>query len=292
VNLALPLPSGVTNQEWSSVTPFTAQLLATIDVTATAGAFDFDLISGPPGEASDAEFPIPKGFTIGARSATALTSGTAVNGTITMPFDTGLYTFSQTGSALTIFDIATSSTTKNASPEVILLPGSGSFADLTFIGTSETFVNSTAGAFYMVFWDPAGTLDAYSISQTTTRAAASAPTVSGDGTKATAVDASALPFVLTGGSLVAYGADWVKVTTGASDGGKTLLAQSIGTPAADIQLTIYDASGTKVLDQEETGGNVSAQTKATASTVYYVAFAAGAYFYPTYNTYEGVIRVE
>jgi hypothetical protein len=291
-NIALTLPTGVTNQAIESVGDFSMQVLVSVDVDAAAAAGDIDVLSGPMGAATDVEFPLPKGFTITARTATALTAGTAAMGTISTAYDSALYSFTP-GSALAIVDFEATSSSMTASPAFALLPSSGEFAGLLGYGASQITVTDAAQPLYAVYWDNTGATGPFSLTVTSTAPAASAAASNSDGTKTGAVSATAFPFVLTGGNLAdTAGADWVKVTTGAGSAGQTLTAQTIGDPLTDALLTIYDSTGTNILDQEETGTLVSAMTTVTASTVYYVVFAAGTVFSATDATYTGLITLQ
>jgi hypothetical protein len=292
-NLAITLPAGVHLSSWASVLDYSARALLTFDVDAPSTTSDLDLVSGPAGSTSDTHFPVPLGISVGPRTATALTDGKATAGSTFMPFDSGLYSFTQGMAKISILDFAATSTVNGSQPGFALLPKSGHFKDLIGIGPAETVVSSFTDPFYAIYWDTTGTTGAYSVTATATLPGLALPTVPGDGSKSTAVNALVLPFVLTGGSLAtSTSMDWVRIKTGAADAGKTLLAQSVGDPLTDIALTIYDSTGTAILDQEDTGGNVSAKATVAASTVYFVSYAAGAKFDTSHNTYEGVIRLQ
>jgi len=71
-----------------------------------------------------------------------------------------------------------------------------------------------------------------------------------------------------------------------------LTVMTAGDPNTDVALTIYDSTGTNALTQAETGGLVTAQAKAAASTTYYVVFAAGQLFSATDGTYQALIRLQ
>ncbi len=295
-NLNMNLPAGVSLQGIQRASDFQLQALISIDVnTSTAKSADLDLVSGPPGDAAvDVHFPLPAAIGVGPRSATTLKSGTAAMGNITTAFDSDLYTFAPGTSALTILDFDAASMVTGAGPAFALLPKSGQFAGLLAFTNAFTMLSSSTDPYYAIYWDNTGTTGAYTMTATATAPGATAPTTSSDGTKAGAVVATKLPFVLTNGMFTGYSSmDWVQVTTGASDGGKTLVAQTVGDQFTDTSLTIYDATGTNVLAQNDTGGLVTTSLpKIKASTVYYVVFAPGFFFSPTDNTYDGVIRIQ
>ena len=131
------------------------------------------------------------------------------------------------------------------------------------------------------------------MSLTATVPAASAQASAGDATMAGAVDATALPFVLTGGLLTSSASqDWVRVTTGPEDSDTQLEVQSAGDPRTFLDVTIYEADGVTSIGGNETGGPVHAVAgPLAASSTYYVVFSAGAGFNPAHGAYAGIIRL-
>jgi hypothetical protein len=294
-NLVLNLPDGVTMQEITSAADYSMQALVSIDVDAKPGTYDVDLISGPAGASTDVDFPVPKGLTIASRTATPLTSGTSVNGNVKTAYASTLYSFAPSSSSATVVSLNASSSGAG-DPIFALLPKSGHFSDLISYGSSYTTVTTSTDAFYAVYWDDSGDTGPYSMLATGAAPAAQAAASAGDGTEAGAVPATMFPFLLTGGNLTtSTSADWVMVTTGAGDGGKTLTAQTLGDPNTDVEVLIYDSNGSldPALDDEDDGGNVSAQTTVTASSVYYVVFQSGYLDWSSADTtYEGLLTVQ
>jgi hypothetical protein len=300
-NLALTVPSGVT-ASIETATTNAVQVLLTVDVDSTAGPADFELLSGPASDPTDADFPVPGGLTVAARTATAL-GAAAANGTVKTAYDSALYSYTP-GASLAIVDFTAASTVTGANASFALLPSSGHFADIigffqaangSGTAATTTVLPSSADPYYAIYWDNTGTTGAYTLGAASTTPAATHATTAADATKAGAVVATALPFVLTGGNLTAAtSADWVKVTTGAGDAGKLIHAQTTGDPLTDVAVTIYDSDGTTVIGSEETGGwDDTTSSAVAASTTYYVVFSAGQLgFDPTDGTYSGIIRLE
>jgi hypothetical protein len=290
-NLALTVPTGVTVQEIVSATLYSMQALVSIDLDAPAGTFDLDLVSGPPSTSTDIDFPNPKALTIAKRSATALTSGTAADGT-NKAFQSELFSFAPSSASSTVVSF---NSTAPSDPIIALLPKSGHFADLINYGASYTTLTTSTDAFYLVFWDDTGAPGAYTLTAEGTPPAAQVDASAADGVMSGAVVASAFPFVLNNGNLsTATSMDWVMITTGAGDDGKTLTAATLGDPNTDVALDIFDSTGAvdAPLDSEETGGNVTAETTVSASTVYYVVFNAGQIWSSSDTTYTGLITLQ
>ena len=294
-NLALTLPAGVTMQEITSAADYSMQALVSVDLDTTPGTFDADLVSGPPGASNDVDFPAPKAITIAARTATSLTSGTTVNGNTKTAYASDLYSFTPSSASQLVVSFNASSSTAG-DPIFALLPSSGHFSDLINYGATYTTLTSSTDKFYAIYRDDSGMTGTYQMLATGEAPAGSASASTSDGTMATAVPATAFPFVLNDGNLTtSTSADWVEVTTGAGDGGKTLTAQTLGDPDTDVELVIYDMNGAAdaALDDEDSGGSVSAETTVTASSVYYVVFKAGALDWSTSDTtYTGLITVQ
>ena len=239
-----------------------------------------------------------------AQTATALGASPA-SGSVKTAYASTLYSYTP-GASLSIVDITASSSAAGANAGFALLPKSGHFADgIGFFqaaanatpspSVSTTLVPSSADIYYAIYWDNSGTTGAYTLGATATAPAATHATVATDGTKPGAVAATALPFVLTGGVLTtATSTDWVKVTTGASDGGKMLHVQTAGDTLTDVAVNIVQVDGTTSIGGGETGGPVdTTSTALTASTTYYVIFSAGTFaFDPLHGGYDGIIRLQ
>lgn len=303
-NLAFTAPAGVTASV-NTATSTSVQLFLTVDVDAATAAADLDVLSGPAGDPTDAEFPVPGGFTVTAQTATAL-GAAPVSGSVKAPYDSAFYSYTP-GASLSIVDITASSSVTNANAGFALLPKSGHFADyLGFYqaaaggGTSvtTTLLPSTTDIYYAVYWDNSGTTGAYTLGAAATAPGATSAATAGDATQQGALVATALPFVLTGGNFTtATSADWVKVKTGAGDAGKVIHVQTFGDPLTDLAINIVQADGVTSIGGDvgaEPGGPDDVTSSAvTASTTYYVIFEAGTFaFDPADGTYEGLIRVQ
>lgn len=291
-NLAPALPAGLSGTVLAA-TFYDANVEIFID-EPTTGAEDFDLVSGPPGGASDAHFPGPGALPVAARTPIALTSGTAATGNVASEYATGLYVYTPAAATPTILDFTASSDATAGDPAVLLLPASGSWADELRGGATATWVTLTTDPVYAVYFDDSGSTGGYSVAVTATAPASTAAASPGDATMAGAIVAPALPFVLTGGSLTSSTSeDWVAFTTGPADAGKHLHVQSAGDPHTFLDVTIYDDDGMTSLGGNENGGPVDAQAgPLDASHTYYVVFSAGAGFDPAHGSYVGLVRYE
>jgi hypothetical protein len=300
-NLNFTVPNGVTSSV-NTATSNNVQILLTVDVDATVGAADLDLLSGPAGDTTDAEFPVPGGFTVTAQTATALGASPA-SGNVKSAYSSALYSYTPSAT-LSIVDITASSSVTGANAGFALLPKSGHFADLvgffqassgTGTSATTTLLPSSADVYYAIYWDNSGTVGAYTLGATGTAPAATHATTAADATETGAIVATALPFVLTGGTLTtATSIDWVKVTTGAGDAGKVIHVQTAGDPYTDVAVNILQSDGTTSIGGDDEGGPIdTTSTAVTASTTYYVTFSAGQIdFDPSDGTYDGIIRLE
>jgi hypothetical protein len=290
-NLTPALPVGLSATVIAAAA-YTADLQLFIDAT-TAGAADFDLVSGPPASADDVAFPLPAGVTVAARAGIPLAAGVAVTGSVDTTYATGLFVYTPPSGALSIVDFSATSAASGGQPAILLLPATGRWSDELTGGAVATWLTASTDPIYAVYFDPTGSTGAYSVGVTATAVAASAAAGASDGTMATAVVAAGLPFVLTGGQLTsASSQDWIQVTTGPGDAGKHLQVQSAGDPQTFLDVTIYDDQGDSI-GGNENGGPVHALTGPLApSRTYYVAFSAGTGFDPTHGTYEGIVRLQ
>jgi len=279
---------------------FDADVQLFVDTTAT-GMVDFDLLSGAPTSQSALDYVSPKGVNITPRMATALTAGTPVMDTIANPMDSALYQYTPEATSLAIVDFTATPANANASPVLYLLPKSGAWADmLTGAGATQTnpnavatWLTSSTDPVYAVFYDPSGATGSSTISVTSTPPALTAPTTSNDGTIANAVPATAFPFVLTNGSLsTAHHQDYVKITTGAADGGKTLTLYTICDSKTDLNVQLLQSDGTTQILGGDVMGAASGSTAATASTTYYLGIGTGQAFDPAHGSYQVILKVQ
>jgi hypothetical protein len=304
-NLNFTTQPGVT-ASINAATSNSLQILLTVDVDATVGAADLDLFSGPAGDTTDTEFPVPGGLTVTAQSATAL-GATPASGNVKAAYDSALYSFTPPSASLAIVDVTASSSVANANAGFALLPKSGHFADLvgfyqaasgTGTDATTTLLTSSTDLYYAIYWDNSGTTGAYTMGAASAAPAASLAASAADGTQKGALVATALPFVLTGGDFTsATSADWVQVKTGAGDAGKVIHVQTFGDPLTDLSINIVASDGTTSIGGDvgnEPGGPDDVTSSAVAaSTTYYVVFAAGTLgFDPADGTYEGLIRLQ
>jgi hypothetical protein len=296
-DLALTAPAGVSVTP-VSVTDFGAVFELFIDVPAAAGMFDLDLVSGPAGATTNVDFPAPNALNLAARTATPLTSGTALMGTTGATYATSLYSFTPASSALSILDFTVSTTSTTATPALIVLPSDGKWADEVASGQVSTgpatfsVLTTATTPYYGITFDNSGATGPFSVEAAAVAPAATAATNAMDGTKATAVVATKVPFVLTGGDLSkGAGIDWVKVTT--TTAAANIRVQTVGDPLTDVSVTVYQSDGTTVVGTPaDTGTNVDATFTTTTAGVYYVVFAQGANYAAPDTTYEAIIRVQ
>ena len=285
------LPTGLSATVFAA-TAYTADVQLFIDAT-TSGAETFDLVSGPPGDPTDAHFPLPAGVNVAARTGVPLSAGVAVGGSVDTPYATGLFVYTPPSEALSILDFGATTAASGGDPAVLLLPASGRWSDELTGGSAATWLTSSTDPIYAVYFDETGMTGAYAVGVTATAPAASAAATPGDATMAGAVVATGLPFVLTGGQLTsAASQDWIQLTAPPGSSSKQLLVQSAGDPQTFLDVTIYDDQGDSI-GGNETGGPVRAlSVPLVASRTYYVAFSAGAGFDPGHGAYEGILRLQ
>jgi len=285
------LPAGLSATVLAA-SAFTADVQLFIDATAP-GTDSFDLVSGPPGDSTDVDFPLPAGVNVAARAGVQLAAGATVSGSVDTTYATGLFVYTPASAALSIVDFSATTAASGGDPAVLLLPASGRWSDELTSGTIATWLTSSTDPIYAVYFDEAGMTGAYSVGLTATAPAASAAATAGDATMAGAVLAPALPFVLTGGQLTsASSQDWIELSTGPGDSGKQLQVQSAGDPQTFLDVTIYDDQGNSI-GGNENGGPVHALAgPLAASRTYYVAFSAGAGFDPAHGGYQGILRLQ
>jgi hypothetical protein len=301
-NLNFTVPNGVTSSI-NAATSNSIQILLTVDVDATVGAADLDLFSGPAGATTDAEFPVPGGLTVAAQTATAL-GASPTTGNVKAAYDSTLYSFAPASASLAIVDLSAVSAATGANAGFALLPKSGHFTDLIGFyqaadgsGTTATttLLPTSTDPYYVIYWDNSGTTGSYTLGAASSAPAATLATTAADATQKGALVATALPFVLTGGNLTTdTSIDWVKITTGSGDAGKVIHVQTEGDPYTDVAVNILQSDGTTSIGGDDEGAPIdTTSTAVTASTTYYVTFAAGQLdFDPADGTYSAIIRLE
>ncbi|HEX4451530.1 MAG TPA: hypothetical protein VH143_11700 [Kofleriaceae bacterium] len=177
---ALSGPDGV-NFSIQSNDEFSITAFMFIDVTASSGAITVS---------SGNLLATTAALTIAPRTATALTSGTAMTGMLAAQRDSGLYTISS--GATDLLHFAVSTTDPAAQPFVAVLPSSGSWLD----EEPSSYVLDTAGTYYAIIADN-GAEGNYSFSVTGTAEAPTVVTEGNDttnGVVGTAPTASTLPY--------------------------------------------------------------------------------------------------
>jgi hypothetical protein len=303
-NLAITFPKGVTNQAFetfsggafAAAAPSATEIpmLVTLDVNAPAAKGDIDVLSGPAGTDGGVgpgavDFPMPAGFDVQARMATALTSGTAAMATIANAGDTALFSFTPASNSMTVLDWTGTATSSGA--QIVLLSGptwGAGFANVISDAITATVLTTSTQPVYGTWWDPSGAKGSISVTSTATAAGGNAAASASDGTKATAVAATALPFVLTSGDL-STGGDWVKVTLPA--GQTKLRVQTIGDPNTDTLVTLFASDGTTQVGTAETATLVdNTFTGLTAGATYYVTFTQGGQSFLSTTDYSAIIR--
>jgi hypothetical protein len=301
-NIAVTVPTGVTATV-ESVADYAATIELTFDVDTPPGAAAFDLVSGPAGATNDVDFPSPKGLNVAAVTPTVLAVGTSVSGTTTAAYDTNVYSFTPASAAQTILDFGISTTSATATPALLLLTDA-KWADFATgaaaqSGTPGTFsyVSTQTTTFYAITWDISGATGPFTIAGiVSTPAAATAAAIANDATEATAIVATALPFVLTNGDLSDSSGvgDWVKVKLPAAT--TSLRVQTTGDTETDAVVAVTTdgttAAGT-TSDPTETGTLVDATfTGLTAGATYYVTFTQGMTSLESTTDYTGIIRAQ
>jgi len=298
------LPMGVTQQQMVSVGDFSMQLFVSIDVNAAAAKGDLELLSGPPAAdggvgTGNVEYFLPGALDVTARTATALTSGTATTSMIANPYDSTLYSLTP-GAMQTIVDWAVT-TSSMATTYMYLLPspgtwGAGGANILGGLGggAGVTLITNAATPMYGVYWDNTGSTGSITVTGTTTPSAATAAATTSDATVANAVAATALPFVLTAGDLTHSNnvGDWVKITMPA--GTTKLRVQTVGDINTDTAVAVATSGTTAAgmtTDTTDTGSFVDATfTGLSAGSTYYVEFTPGTVGGGGTSDYVGIIR--
>jgi len=310
-NVSFTTPSGV-SAEVSNVTDYTADAVFLVDVKAPAGKGDVTLVSGPAMDASDVNFPFPASVDVAARTPTALASGTMATGNTKNPSDTALYSFTPATAAVTILDFAASSTSSTVTPGFALLPKSGAFADLlAFVSqpSTLTMLNTATDPYYLVYWDNTGATGPFSIGVTSTTPATTAGSATDEsalpampsGPPAAAQTITALPFVLTTGTLTApamatspANADWFQYTVTAADVGKSLHIQILGDANTDAVVSVFASNGITVVGEAApTDASLEDTTFGPlAAGINYIAVSTGAQFDNADATYSMAVRIQ
>ncbi len=147
-NVSLGTSPGVT-ATLTSVSEHAVDYRVFVDVDAAATSVEADIVSGPKDDTID--FPFPAAYPIAARAATPLVAGVTTKIMLAQPGDSALLSYTPASPALTIIDVASSTTDLNATPAGYFLPKSGKFADQFAIQSGVTFATSSANRYYAVY---------------------------------------------------------------------------------------------------------------------------------------------
>ena len=300
-NLTVTSPTG-TLATVENVADYTVSGHMFIDVDAAAAGGALTVTSGPSGSAVTSTLGMP--VAIAARQATALTAGTAANGMITNPGDSGLFSFSASADTSVPFTV----TTQAVQPSLYLLPASGHFADLLSTGANDSQGNTllqldgvadTAQTFYVIYVDDGSAVN-YSVkaAPVTLTAVAEADTngANNAGTTAQLVSKTGL---VTGGTLNGVSdVDWYKFTIAAGDIGKAVHVTTSGDPLTDVLVDVYtDPAGANSLGESPDATYqedfVSDPIPAASTTIYVKISASQAgFFNSSHEDYVAAIWLE
>lgn len=257
------------------VQPFSMTVEILTDVSAAAGDKNLGFISGVAG--AEATFVLPEAFTVTARTATALVSGTPITATYANAMDTYLYVFTPpAGDTKVSFSITDESAL--ADTFFAVLPSSGKWADVIDYAYNWTWWTYGTNPFYVVVWDTTGE-EGY---EYTVRADTDLETTNNTCDTATALTP---PTTVVGQTLDSEtDEDWFKVTTGAGDAGKFMRLRTFpGDTTVDTVIEVFTgacASPTSFAISEDLAYFDSLLTPAVAAaTTYYIKISNSSYGY-------------
>lgn len=282
-----------------NVQPYTMEWLMLVDVDATAGDKDLDILSGPAGQ--QVHFPAPKAFSLAEREAETITLGTPKTDKVTSVYGTQLYKIEGSKTEGQIVNIAVSSTKADSQPAFALLPESGKFNDLIAYTNDSTLVTTpTSSVYYLVFWDSTG---AFNYDFTFTTSATGPVTLLEDkepnNTIAQALVAAAMPAYMANATLSSEAdVDWVKYEAKAADVGKKFrMTTTAGDAYCDTVVAAYGSDGTTLLGTESSDSNYHENHLSAAipaAGTYYIRVSAShqGYFDVSDNRYNLMITLE
>lgn len=286
INIAVTAGTGTTAQI-SFVEPYAMEMLFLTDVTATDGTVDLEVLSGPAGQQQS--FRFPAAFEVEAREATAL-SGDGATASIDEPYQSQL--FSVTADQLSIITASTFADSPDAAPAFVLLPASGSFAELISYSNGATFVGDDT--FYLVYWDNSG-FSGYSFQiGADMEPAISLPEAEPNQGTAGSEKPESLPAVVTGASLTDSDEDWIKVRVPAG-GNKTIHVFTYGEdPLTDTWIELVASNGTTSLGRSDDLGyhEVFFSQEPVGPGTYYVKVIPSDYFDPAHADYSVAVVLE
>ena len=299
-NVALVTSPGI-GTTVSSVTEYTVDYQAFVDVNAPASDVEANIQSGP--KEGVVEFPRPAAYTIAARPAQPLVSGTTTTITLSKAGDSKLLSFVPSAASLRIIDVMSSTADVNATPAGYFLPSSGKFADKFAVSTGATFASSAASTYYAVYADFYG-YGGYDINvkMTETPAQGGVEKEPNDSKALATTNGAVAPPWVTQSATLKDGSDedWYAVTVGAADVGKTILVQTSGLdPLTDTVVDIFEVQsntlipiGPKGSPSEDNGYLDALQSTPTAAAgTYFVKVSASAYFDAAHTAYDVIIRL-
>ena len=290
-NLSVTAGPGVTISI-NSVDAFNVSGNMLFDIDATSG--QLLVTSGPPGDLTVSA--LAGEFTVDARTATPITSGTPATGNVANPFDSQLYEFSATGPAAVEMLAATRDA--NASASFFLLPASGRFAEaLSFDAVASSLLETGSQRFFMVYFDQTGssgysyTLDANQIALVTQAE------VEPNNLPAAAKTATFASLVTTSTLADATDEDWYKITVAAGDIGKSVRVVTGGAnPFTDTVVEVFsDAIGNNSLgvsDDSDFHENFTSDPIPANTTTITVKVSASEFFDPAESDYIVAIYLQ
>jgi hypothetical protein len=293
-NISIARSPGVTVQV-RDIQLYSIDFAFLVDVNAAPGKRDIVVTSGPPG--AEVTFRLPGALDIQKRDAVALTAPQTV--TLAQSGQSALFTFTP-GAAFGLVDLV-ATVPDGKTPQLIVLPKSGRFADMIQPGptnqpTASTLVTSSADPYYAIFVDPSGATGYSATIRGSYAAASSLAEADDNDTPEDAQVAPSLPFVLRDATLSSVDdEDWVKITVAEADLNKAIRVMTYGDRQNDTLVEVFDADG------ETVSGPSSDQfyherfltSPITKAGEYFVKISHGSEsFRANQNKYEAIIRLE
>lgn len=234
--VAIGGPNGTSFQVQNS-SEFLITGFVSIDVGATPG---------PVTVTSDADAYVAGTMAVGARTATALTSGTPVSGMLANANDSQLYSISSTG-ASQLLHTSFAVSDANANPVAQILGSSGSWSPMP---VGSNFAQVSTGQYYLVVFD-GGTESGYTYqidaSLDTITSAAEGNDTANDAPGGALPAGPAPAFKQTGGSLSSIDdSDYIAFTVDSGHANKHLhILTNIGTDTStDTAVDVVGSNGT------------------------------------------------
>jgi hypothetical protein len=293
MNLEVTGPTGVTLQV-GSATAYQLTGFAFIDTDAVSGPVS--VVSGPM---SGTTVVSNLGTDLDITPRTAMPLADTAMGTLADVGDSALYSVDVTN-APALLRVVASTSDANGQPVAALLP-TGKWADAT---SAARAVLPSSGTVYVVVFDN-GTASGYNFSLAKkAEMLTSAPEAAGtNDTTATALNATALPFLQTGGTLSdAADKDMIKVTLAAS--GKLHVVAGSADGFTDTQVDVKSNGTTSVLSPAgpvDSGDfaclfagqcGESVTSPMLAAGTYYVEVSAGPNWDASAKSYTALVYIE